>query len=850
MRWGVSYSLRLMDEEILYGACCVLSVWFAPLVVALVVAVTLSQRVRRLERRIEALAAAPRAAALPTPSAATPEPEAPVVEVPAAPAPADTPAKADPPVPPPPAPPRPARRPSTPSFLEDLTLERVVVWMAAGLGGLLAVVAALLALVAAIDRGWLGPAARVSAGLAIGVSLWVVGSRVRRVGHRWGASALAGAGIGTLYGSLFAAASLYDLIPSLVASVGMIAVTALGAARAIRHDDRFLGWLALVGGVLTPILVSSGSNDALQLFAYLALLCAGFVLAAVQRAWWDIVVGAAVMVAGMHLAWTTEWYAPDQARDALLGVLLLSLPFAGAAVSQHRWVHVAGIGTATGVLALALPWVVPVDPWFTDPRTGEQVARTVAGSLPTAAWAAVVLPLPLIAVGRWRGGWVVALAGACAAGALAMVFALGWTVSHEPADAWLVWGAVGAAVVGSLVTARSRSALGVVVAVGAAGVALAIAQVQLEGLALVVGLLALAAAGAGVARSSGWGGAVAVAVPALCLPLVVADPRDLGVLWTVGAACLVLMLTAQLPLLVRWRSAPRWAYGAAALSGVLLFVPLYRSWLLAFDDVGVGLLPLLLGANALLGASVLLRRGVLSRREVVTAVFVAVVLLGVVAAVPLQLEARWLTVVWALEAAALAWADKKLDQPLLRAGVLVLCAMVGVRLVLNPFALSWGTASEGWPILNWTLYSWGLPLLCVLYVAHRMPRFAPALNGLAALIGFALVNVQVSHAFQDTGPLELGGSGLVQSMVRSASWAGYGLTILGIGLWRDVRWVRLVGFGFVLLATVKVFVFDLWGLSGFVRVGSVACLAVSLLVAALLFERIVLRGVSRGAEET
>ncbi|MEQ1502096.1 MAG: DUF2339 domain-containing protein, partial [Myxococcota bacterium] len=160
------------------------------------------------------------------------------------------------------------------------------------------------------------------------------------------------------------------------------------------------------------------------------------------------------------------------------------------------------------------------------------------------------------------------------------------------------------------------------------------------------------------------------------------------------------------------------------------------------------------------------------------------------------------------------------------------------------------------PVLNWTLYAWGVPLVCVLLCARWLPRrdaagqLDPAdpfrlavgpLGLLAALVGFALVNVEVSHAFGDGGPLVLSGADRLQSMVRSASWAGYGLVVLAIGLWRDDRVVRLVGFAFVLLATVKVFAVDLWGLQGFVRVGSLGCLAVALILAAFAFERLVLR---------
>ena len=55
------------------------------------------------------------------------------------------------------------------------------------------------------------------------------------------------------------------------------------------------------------------------------------------------------------------------------------------------------------------------------------------------------------------------------------------------------------------------------------------------------------------------------------------------------------------------------------------------------------------------------------------------------------------------------------------------------------------------------------------------------------------------------------------------------------------RSTRFVGFGFVLLAALKVFLVDLWSLPGFIRVGSLLGLGLFLVVAAFLFERLVLR---------
>ena len=58
--------------------------------------------------------------------------------------------------------------------------------------------------------------------------------------------------------------------------------------------------------------------------------------------------------------------------------------------------------------------------------------------------------------------------------------------------------------------------------------------------------------------------------------------------------------------------------------------------------------------------------------------------------------------------------------------------------------------------------------------------------------------------------------------------------------WSALAWQRIL-IPFVLLAAVKVFVVDLWSLPGFIRVGSLLGLGVFLIVAAFLFERLVLR---------
>jgi uncharacterized membrane protein len=741
-----------------------------------------------------------------------------------------------------PAPPRPA-----------ITPERLGVFAGIAVGALFILIGTGFGLREVAERGWLVPSARVAMGMstatAVWVGAWFLRSRAPAV-----AAALAGTAAGTLYGVLYAAHDLYGFLGGNTTFGLMTAVTAVAFLHADRTRSQALAGVALVGGLMAPILVSSGDNRPVAFFSYLTVLAAGVVAVSVRREWQVLVVAAAAGVTFEYLGWVGSWYGLDQVLYGFGAVTALSLPFAAAGARGHKTAQ----AIAAGMPLLAIPWVGPRLSNVYDPHTldildgtlGTEAMWVPAGiavvSLPsllslrlkpdTAILGVSGLALAVLTAGAlpWTGATLVPIVGVSGAALAALLTA---TASQRGPTAALPYGLV----------ALSGGALLAVTAVESNNEPL--------GLYAIAGLAALGLVGAQLTS----GGRLAAAALACggALGIAAVNGHDTGAVDGLAtSALLVLMLLGHAPLLAPKRDAvSRTVAGAAS---AVVYLPLHVAWEERFGDDAIGLLALLLGASTLLGAAVLVRRREVTRDSGAFGTFAAFALAGATLALPMQLEQQWLTVGLALEGAAVAWLSTRIRIPVLWWASVALGTAIGVRLLMNPEALAYGDAS-GMILFNWTLYTWGVPAVALAASAywlqqtvdepHRAPGGPLWLLVLATLVGFALVNVEVSHAFRDAGSVTLATTGIVEGMVRSLSWAAYGMALLGFGLAREVRVLRLVGFGFILLGAARVFLIDLWSLSGFARVGSVLGLGGSLLIAAFAFERLVLRSRNDDPEE-
>lgn len=137
----------------------------------------------------------------------------------------------------------------------------------------------------AADNEWIGPSGRVILGFLAGLVSIALGERFHRRDERTYAQGLCGLGASLLFLASYAAFGFYSLIPLGGAFLLMIVSIALAGSLAIRYHGRAIAALALLGGFLTPLLLSTGNFNALFFYLYLAILSGAACWLAQNRKW-------------------------------------------------------------------------------------------------------------------------------------------------------------------------------------------------------------------------------------------------------------------------------------------------------------------------------------------------------------------------------------------------------------------------------------------------------------------------------------------------------------------------------------------------------------------------------------
>lgn len=323
---------------------------------------------------IEAASATP-LAAVPPPVATAPVPPAPVPEaiappllspeIPAA-AVSQAAAEAPPEISAPPPPPviEPARPVYTPPAArpainwEQFMGAKLFAW----LGGLALFLGVAYFVKYSLDHGWIPDQVRVALGFLFGAGLIVGGLKLSRKEYAVTAQTLIATGIVSLYAVTVACGrDHFDYLEAGPMFLLMSLITATAFVVAVRLEAQVVAILGILGGFLTPWLLSTGVDNPGGLFGYLALLDLGLVAVALHRRWFHLVPLGAAGTVVMMIGWAGRFYAPEKTVTAMTVCLGFCALFLGAAEAARR------LGRNHRLLsqsAIALPAVALCFAWY------------------------------------------------------------------------------------------------------------------------------------------------------------------------------------------------------------------------------------------------------------------------------------------------------------------------------------------------------------------------------------------------------------------------------------------------------------------------------------------------------
>lgn len=506
----------------------------------------------------------------------------------------------------------PARAPKKKVSLEEFLGARMAVWV----GAITFAIAGGFFVKWGYDKQIITPAVSMSIAALFGMALiggaQYLFDKMPRI-----STALAGAGTAVLFTTVWATVNMFDLFGPTIGFALMVMITIAAVFLSLRHGP-FVALLGLLGGYLTPALMSVGSHNTGPLFAYLFLLEVGLLVLTQRRGWW----GLSVMTLFAGMLWAAVW-------------LIIYVP------GDSTWVGLYLLGSAGAFV-------------FTSVATGGGTPSLARSGL---SWAGAVIALILMA-------WMTNVAG---------YTALEWTYL------WLL--SAGIMVLGRL-------------------------DHRYYGMSWLAAAITLVMLATWRASQSHAGGAEAFrpmhfAVVTTCFGALFAGG---GYAWLFGN-----------------RHTVRWAC-LSAVTGVAHLVLAYIVIGDGFTDASWTIACLILAAGyAVASWPVLKRRDIMPFGNECAAALVLACSTFIALAVPIALEKQWITVAWALLIPVTAEIERRLRVPALRTVAAILGGLVAVRLLLNPSVLTQYPVGD-WPIFNWYLYGYGIPMLAFATAAWMFKR--------------------------------------------------------------------------------------------------------------------------------
>ena len=673
----------------------------------------------------------------------------------------------------------------------------------------------------AIDNNLISPLVRILIGFVLGITAIASGIIMKDGKFKTTANTLCGVGVTVLYISIYAANSFYDLINNSTAFFAMALVSVVAFWCAVHLKSKYIAILGLIGGFLTPILLSTGVDKTLDLFTYIFVLNIAIIFIAIRMNWPFLIAMTAGATFFTQFCWYDSFFNDEKTYTAIIIFAIFPAIYSVAALIANKYklasktfLHTAGIfiianifftwnmlfATSTPFPVLSLLLILSAYLVFLMHKEKGCVGWHITASFITflvlfmwtifdlsktnlnhilgfyLAFAVLNSVIPIILFHYKKNKDILTVYGiSLVLPFILMVAAISKATPDSPT---FIFGA----------------------ALLLVGIILSIVRIYKIDFISMVALI-----GAFIVQIT-WHLSFKELAPMYY--------------WYGGFMSMFLIF----PFLFRkYFMDSKYVWISSALAGPLCFIPVYYLSKELLEGQTLGFIPAMFAVIYLTFTLFVSHFADIKEylQKVRLGVFAAVSLLFITLIFPIQFDKEWLTISWALEGMALIWLFRTIEYKQLKLWGYALLIISFVRIAIIPIVLMSNSHVEP-AILNSYLYTHGLVILPLLIAAklwqpndekimESNPKTVLAILGTVLL--FLLMNIEIANYFATGTALtfELTGN-IARDMTYTLSWGIFAMGLFAISIYRDSTKVRIASIVLFSITTLKLFFIDLWHL--------------------------------------
>ena len=215
-----------------------------------------------------------------------------------------------------------------PSYFADMSAGKIFSWI----GGLLLFLGVIFAIKYAFENNLISAQARIITGVFFGLALVSASFFIKAEKFKITSDTLCAAGLAVLYGVIFSSKYFYDFLSPTTAFFMMGGVSLASFWLALLKKAQYIGYLGVITGFLTPVILSTGSQNYLMLFAYLAFINIGAIGAGLKEGWDKLIFTAL----GFTLLFQFVWFYPSFSPSKITDFCIIFAAYACAAAAAAR----------------------------------------------------------------------------------------------------------------------------------------------------------------------------------------------------------------------------------------------------------------------------------------------------------------------------------------------------------------------------------------------------------------------------------------------------------------------------------------------------------------------------------